>query len=191
MIKKLSKYFNEIFISTGATYDDEIASTGDYLNSINKEFTFLHCVTIYPTPLNLMNLTRMDFIKKWTNQYGLSDHSLTSADGVKAAIAAVYLGANVIERHFTILAENETRDGPVSIRKNHITEILDFSKLSKSEQKYYIEENIPEYQSMLGQMLRKLSKEEELNRNYYRGRFCNKIKGKTYFNWEEEVLSVL
>ncbi len=184
LIKELCKYFDELIVSTGASYDNEIEETAGYLNSIQKNFTFLHCVTIYPTPLDQMNLSRMDYLRKFTDQVGLSDHSLVSRDGVKAALAAIYLGATALERHFTILSPEETKDGKVSIDKTDLEEIVSFSNLSKPDQKSYIGEHIPEFDSMIGKQKRDLSDEELLNRAYYRGRFCNKVNGKQLFNWE-------
>ncbi len=186
MIRVLADNFNELIISTGATYDYEIENTANYLNSVNKKFTFLHCVTIYPTPLEYMNLKRMEYLKRFAPSVGLSEHSLVSIDGIKASVAAIYLGADAIERHFTVLPEEETRDGKFSISKKHLQELVYFSKLSKNDQKEYIFKNIPEFEKMLGSEKRELTKVELLNRDYYRGRFCNKIKGNQIFNWEYE-----
>lgn len=188
LIKALSTCFEELIISTGATYDHEIETTANYLNTINKKFSFLHCVTIYPTPLNFMNLNRIKYLKRFTNSVGLSEHSLVSRDGVKASLAGIYLGADLIERHFTVLSEDKTRDGKVSIRKEHLNELVAFSRLSKDEQRKHVNDHIPEFDSMLGKETRDLSHEEILNRAYYRGRFCNKIDGKQVFNWEEGAL---
>ena len=105
---------------------------------------------------------------------------------MKASVAAIYLGADTVERHFTVLPEGETKDGKVSIGKKHLQEIVFFSKLSKNEQKEYIFKNVPEFEKMLGYESRELTKAELLNRDYYRGRFCNKIGGKQVFNWEYE-----
>jgi N,N'-diacetyllegionaminate synthase len=184
LIKVLAENFNELVISTGATYDYEIENTANYLNSINKKYSFLHCVTIYPTPLESMNLKRMNYLKNFTPSVGLSDHSLIAKDGIKASIAAIYLGAEVIERHFTVLPENETKDGKVSIRKEHIKELVYFSGLPEHDRLKYIKKNIPEFKIMIGNEKRELTKEELLNRDYYRGRFCNKVNGICKFNWE-------
>jgi N,N'-diacetyllegionaminate synthase len=184
LIKELSNHFEELIISTGATYDYEIENAANYLNNINKKFSFLHCVTIYPTPLEYMNLKRMEYLRKFTDSVGLSEHSLVERDGVKASIAAIYLGADVIERHFTILPADSTKDGKVSIRSEHIKELINFSNLSKKEQEQYISKNIPEFEILKGKEKRDLSGEEILNRNYFRGRFCNKINNKQVFNWE-------
>jgi len=184
LIERLSRHFDELIISTGATTDEEIGATAGYLNGIGKTFTFLHCVTLYPTPLEMMNLRRIDYLRRFTPSVGLSDHSLVSRDGVKAALAAIYLGASTLERHFTVLPDDQTRDGRVSIRKQHLRELVEFAKLGKEEQKQLIDYQIPEFQAMLGIANRELSAEELLNRAYYRGRFCNKVNGDQVFNWD-------
>lgn len=185
LIKACAQAFDELIISTGASYDEEIAKTADYLNGIKKHFSFLHCVTIYPTPLDQLHLNRMKFLGQYTASVGLSEHTQTSRDGVKACIAAIYAGATLVERHFTVLPPDQSRDGKVSIATEHLREIVAFCRLSPNEQQQYIIEKIPEYPVMLGQKTRPLSHDELLNRAYYRGRFCNKVDGKQVFNWEE------
>jgi len=191
LIEALAMHFDEIIVSTGATLDDEIEATAAYLNGKRKNFSLLHCVTIYPTPLSEMHLARLDFLRGHCRSVGLSDHSHVAKDGVKAALAAVYMGAQVIERHFTILPAEETRDGPVSIRKEHLRTIADFGSLPKSDQKLFLDQAVPELSSLIGKRTRSLSREEMLNRDYYRGRFCNKVAGQQIYNWENEARSVL
>ena len=185
LIRELAAAFEKLIISTGATYDSEIEQTASYLNSIRKPFSFLHCVTIYPTPLSEMHLERMKFLRKFTSEVGLSDHSLVERDGVKSSIIAIFEGAEYIERHFTILEKDQTKDGPVSIQPGHLKELTDFVKLSRSDQKQYITENIPEYAVALGQERRELTPAELLNRSYYRGRFATKVGDRTIYNWED------
>ncbi len=182
-LKALKKIFKRLYISTGATYDEEIKQTAEFLK--DARFTFLHCVTIYPTPLNEAHLRRMDWLRQFTPSVGFSDHSLVERDGIKASLAAIYHGADVIERHFTILGPKDTKDGPVSIGPDHIRALVKFAKFSKEDQKQYIEEKIPEFDQMLGNQTRDLSRAEKLNRDYYRGRFAMKVNGKDIYNWEE------
>jgi sialic acid synthase SpsE len=184
MIKELAKHFDELIISTGATYNEEIEATAKYLKSINKKFSFLHCVTIYPTPLEQAHLKRMDYLRTFTPEVGFSDHTRVSTDGIKASLAALYCGADIIERHFTILASDQTKDGPVSINPVQLKELVDFSKLEKNDQLNWLNKNIPEWKIMLGSEQRDLSHEELLNRSYYRGRFASHRDGKTIYNWE-------
>lgn len=185
LIKSLCSNFEELIVSTGATHDEEIEATASYMSSTCKSFSLLHCVTIYPTPLDKMHLRRMGFLRKYARNIGLSEHTAVAEHGVKASLAGIYLGASAIERHFTVLPENETRDGRVSIRKEHIKAMFEFAARPKEDQAEILEREVPEFPKMLGEETRELSREELLNRDYYRGRFCNHIEGKQVYNWEE------
>ena len=57
MLKELKSNFNNIIVSTGATYDHEIKYASKILKI--KKFALLHCVSIYPTPLKELNLRRI------------------------------------------------------------------------------------------------------------------------------------
>ena len=94
----------------------------------------MHCITIYPTPLNQLNLNRMNWLKKFTKNIGFSDHTLVEKYDIKASKIALAMGAKIIERHFTILEKDKTKDGPVSINEKQLAELVHFSKLKKSEQ---------------------------------------------------------
>lgn len=187
LIDALSDHFEELIISTGATYDEEIESSAKLLKSKNAKFTFLHCVTLYPTPLEEMHLNRLNFLRNFTESVGLSNHSLTSRDGIKADLVAIHLGADAIERHFTVLPPEQTRDGPVSITKAHLKEIVEFAKLSPTLQSDFLAEQLPDFSALLGEENRVLTQSELQNRKYYRGRFCNKVGDEDVFNWEEDA----
>ena len=58
LIKDLKKIL-KFYISTGSTFDYEIKKTAEILK--DKNFIFLHCVTIYPTPLKQINFLRLNF----------------------------------------------------------------------------------------------------------------------------------
>lgn len=183
----LAQKFKRLIVSTGASYDAEIESAAAVLKKHGAEFAFLHCVTLYPTPLSELHLNRMNYLRSLTPHVGLSSHPLTVRDGVKPDLAAIYLGAAYVERHFTVLDPDKSRDGPVSIRPEHLREIVQFSKLTKEDQKQYIAEHVPEFGSMLGLERRPLSDAELLNRDYYRGRFATHVNGKPLYNWEEST----
>ena len=76
LIRDLVSSSKKLYISTGASYDEEVTRTADYLSKVGHEFAFLHCVTIYPTPLDYLNLARMEWLRQHTVDVGLSDHSL-------------------------------------------------------------------------------------------------------------------
>ena len=105
LIDYVQKTGKPIIISTGMATLEEIKETYDFIE--NKEnLIVLHCITGYPTSFDEANL---NFIK--TLQYeldspiGFSDHS----QGIELPIAAVALGACVVEKHFTI---DKTLEGP-------------------------------------------------------------------------------
>ena len=194
LLRELSSKFDKIFISTGATYDSEIQHAARVLLDSNVDYTFLHCVTIYPTPISSMNINRLSWLKQYSKEVGFSDHSSVAIDGVLASLVAIFKGANVIERHFTVLDENETKDGPVSITPFHLREIIEFDALSKNDQLLYLNDKYPGWESALGRETRELTHEELLNRSYYRGRFAslssqeNRQTFTMIDNWEETPL---
>ena len=182
LINDLKNKFNHIYVSTGATHDSEIETTADILRDQN--FSFLHCVTIYPTPVEKLNLNRIDYLRQFTDSVGFSDHTRPSQHGINPDIVALWKDADVIERHFTILDSSQTKDGPVSVNPEQLKNIVDYSKYNHDELSKLVK-NIPDYDKMLGSKTHSLSEEELLNRDYYRGRFASKINGKTIYNWEE------
>jgi len=188
MLRELAILFEEIVVSTGATFDDEVLQAASILK--DKPFAFLHCVTLYPTPLEQMHLQRMQWLRSLAPRVGFSDHSLVARDGLIAAKAALTVGADIIERHFTILGPTESRDGPVSITPQHLAELASFAALDPIERIQHMDADHPGWKVMLGQQRRMLSDQELLNRDYYRGRFASprpesKLGTRMIFNWEE------
>jgi sialic acid synthase SpsE len=191
LLKDLSIKFDEIIVSTGATYDDEVIHAAKILKDTN--FSMLHCVTLYPTPLEQMHMARMDWLRTLTPSVGYSDHSLVSDTGLLASKAALALGADIIERHFTLLSASDTRDGPVSINKTQLQDLSNFSKLSLDDRLSKMDTDYPDWRIVIGQKNRTLTNEELLNRDYYRGRFASPrsdtINGSRMINnWEEVPL---
>jgi N,N'-diacetyllegionaminate synthase len=184
LLVDIKDQFKKIFVSTGASFDEEIEAAANILNG--TDFSFLHCVTMYPTPLNEFNLARMEYLQKYTKETGWSDHSLIERDGILGTLAAIYYGANIIERHFTILPRNKTKDGPVSVDVTHVKELKEFSLLSGDDKKQKLEEKFKNFYITLGQVDRQLSEVELLNRDYFKGRFASRLpNGEFLFNWEE------
>jgi len=186
LIRDLSKRFKELIISTGATFDDEIEKSVKILKENKTKFTLLHCITLYPTPLNFLNLARIKFLEKFTNSVGYSDHSLSTNNKKNlASLCSIYFGAKYIERHIRIYDHDKSKDGKVSILPEEIIEILEFSRLNKNDQKKYLNEKFKINPSnYYGKQKRELTHEELLNRDYYKGRFCAKSFRDVY-NWEE------
>ena len=101
-IRKIASYGEDVIMSTGMCEMMDIRNAMDVLlrYGIRKEqITLLHCNTQYPTPYQDVNLNAMASIKhEFDIQVGYSDHTT----GIEVPIAAVALGAKVIEKHFTI-----------------------------------------------------------------------------------------
>lgn len=91
-----------VIMSTGMCGLHEIASALDVLTKGGlgiDEITLLHCNTEYPTPMQDVNLKVMETLRsEFGTRVGYSDHTR----GIEVAIAAVALGAEVIEKHFTL-----------------------------------------------------------------------------------------
>lgn len=190
-LRELAHHFGYLIISTGATYDDEIKQATELLRGLGKEFSFLHCVTSYPNELSSCHLNRMGWLRRFTSKVGWSDHTLVARDGIIAAKAAIFLGADYVERHFTILTADKSKDGPVSITPALLKELSDFRRLSKKEQRANLAKTLngamPNWEKKLcGVETREMTHTELLNRAYYRGRFASVLhNGKHLFNWEE------
>ncbi len=184
LIEQLGKTKKNLIISTGGTYLREIRETARILRKMSKKFTFLHCISIYPTPLNEANLSRISLLKKITPSVGISDHSSPEKNGNHLSLAAILYGANTIERHFTILKKDETRDGIVSVNFNQLKSLVIQAKKNIKEIKRNFNKKKDLLKTMHGNPLRELSEIELLNRDYYKGRFAMRdIKGNTIFNW--------
>jgi N,N'-diacetyllegionaminate synthase len=106
---KIAQLNKEVILSTGMSDLGEIEDALDViiLNGTKREnITVLQCNTEYPTPYEDVNLNAMATIKKaFDVKVGFSDHT----SGIEIPIAAVTLGAEVIEKHFTL---DKKMDGP-------------------------------------------------------------------------------
>ncbi|MEK9147981.1 MAG: N-acetylneuraminate synthase family protein, partial [Patescibacteria group bacterium] len=171
--------------STGGTFDDEIKQAAEILRSSAKPYALLHCVTSYPNTLAMANLARIRWLKQFAPETGWSDHTLVERDGIKAAKVAIMLGADYVERHFTVLPSEETKDGPVSITPQLLADLKAFSRLSGEEQREAVKQDIPEWPIMIGASERELIHTEMLNRDYYRGRFASRVGEEWVYNWED------
>ena len=180
LLQEVATNFKNVYISTGATLDEEISTASKIFT--RDQASFLHCVTIYPTPLDQLHLNRMKWLKQFSNQVGFSDHTAPASTDLRASKLAITLGADVLERHFTILEPHETRDGAVSITPKQMHELREFSFLSVDERKAKLDHEWPEWTIGLGQEIRPLSPTELLNRDYYAGRVAAWIAGEQISN---------
>ena len=123
-LKSISKLNKQIILSTGMSTLKEIKKAIKILTSgpINKKnITVLHCNTEYPTPIKDVNLNAMLTIKNALKvDVGYSDHTL----GTDIPIAAVALGARVIEKHFTLDRNLIGPDHKASLEPNELIQMV-------------------------------------------------------------------
>ena len=99
LLRRATESGQRLILSTGGATLEEIDRTYAYLQKRQASFSILHCVIEYPAPFEHLNLRTIPFL---SNRYdcpvGYSDHSL----GIEAALGAIALGADIIEKHFTL-----------------------------------------------------------------------------------------
>ena len=190
LIKEISeRSFQHIVVSTGATFNEEIKKTNKILKHAYKKHTLLHCVSIYPTGIEDANLSRINYLKRISKNVGLSDHSNPEISKNLIPAVGLYVGVDLIEKHFTILAKDKTKDGPVSANPTQLKELTNLAKANEKKLKSYIDELVDDYEILLGMENRDMTMTELLNRDYYQGRFASKDKKGNYvFNWSEDKL---
>tara|TARA_R100000655_G_scaffold9940_2_gene24403 strand:+ start:774 stop:1784 length:1011 start_codon:yes stop_codon:yes gene_type:complete len=101
-LRKIASFGKPVVMSTGMANFDEVKDAFKILIDAGlkkDEISIVHCNTEYPTPMEDVNLKAMNYIGNELNvKFGYSDHTL----GIEVPIAAVALGATVIEKHFTL-----------------------------------------------------------------------------------------
>lgn len=121
-LERVAKLKKPIIMSTGMS---EISEVKDALDVLYKngatDVTILHCNTEYPTPLEDANVKAMlDLQKNFGTKIGYSDHTL----GLEAPLAAVSLGATVIEKHFTLDKNMEGPDHGASMNPEELCALV-------------------------------------------------------------------
>ena len=109
-----------VILSSGMSTMDEIGDALKILESAGlsrSQITVLHCTTEYPTPMVAVNLRALNSINKTFGVVvGYSDHTV----GIEVSIAAVALGASVIEKHFTLDRSLPGPDHKASLEPNEL-----------------------------------------------------------------------
>lgn len=120
---KIAKLGKPVILSTGmSTMSDIKAAVSILKENGSGEVTVLHCTTEYPTPYKDVNLKAMNTIRKEFNvPVGYSDHT----KGIEIPIAAVAMGATVIEKHFTLDRNMDGPDHKASLEPNELKSMVD------------------------------------------------------------------
>lgn len=123
LLRKIASTGKPVIISTGAATLGEIEYSLDVLTQAGaKDIAILHCSSIYPTPPEHTNLRAMQTMQNVFPEFiiGYSDHTL----GVTIPIAAVALGAKIIEKHFMLDDGVPTVDGMFSLNPAELKQMV-------------------------------------------------------------------
>jgi len=119
---EIAKAGGNLVMSTGMCEIEEIKAALDVLNVHGAgEITLLHCNTEYPTPYGDVNLRAMETMRcAFSCPVGYSDHT----PGIEVPIAAVALGAVIIEKHFTLDRNMEGPDHKASLEPDELATMV-------------------------------------------------------------------
>lgn len=123
-LREAAKSNRRVILSTGMCTMDEVKAAVEVLNKYSKkdlcesgDLVLLHCNTQYPTPYTDVNLRAMKTLaEEFKCRVGYSDHTL----GVEIPVAAVAMGATVIEKHFTLDKNMEGPDHKASLEPDEL-----------------------------------------------------------------------
>lgn len=123
-LKKIASYKKPIILSTGMCNMSDINSALRILTNHGidkKDISILHCNTQYPTPMEHVNLNAMLTIQRELEvNVGYSDHTL----GIEIPIAAVSMGAKIIEKHFTLDNNMPGPDHKASLNPDELIQMV-------------------------------------------------------------------
>jgi len=126
LVEHIASLKKPVILSTGMNNLDSIGVSVEILRSYKTPYALLHCVSMYPTPYEKVQLGAIHDI---SNRFpeailGLSDHSLKSY----TCYAAIALGASILEKHFTSSKEWPGPDIPISIDSVELRDLIEGSK---------------------------------------------------------------
>ena len=121
LIRRAARSGKPLIISTGMTRPEEIAEAVDSARSAGVDVALLHCVSTYPARFEDANLRMIPRLAEdFDCVAGLSDHT----PGVAAAVAAVALGACIIEKHFTLARADGGPDSAFSLEPLELAQLV-------------------------------------------------------------------
>jgi N-acetylneuraminate synthase/N,N'-diacetyllegionaminate synthase len=122
-LRAIGKKRLPVILSTGMSTLGEVEKAIQELRGAGApEISLLHCTTNYPCPMDEVNLNAMLTMREaFKTRVGYSDHT----SGIEIAIAAVALGANIIEKHFTLSRQMPGPDHVASLEPQEIAEMVE------------------------------------------------------------------
>lgn len=121
MLEGLAKTGKPLICSTGMSTEAEIKGSIELLRHLGQSFALLHCNSTYPTPFKDVNLSYLSHLKELAGTVvGYSGHER----GFAVPLAAVALGARIIEKHFTVDRGMQGNDHKVSLLPDEFSEMV-------------------------------------------------------------------
>jgi len=146
LLDRLANTGKPLILSTGMSTSEEVEISVAFLNKRASNFVLLHCNSTYPAPLHDINLKWMPSLRQIHPMVGYSGHER----GISVSLAAVALGACIIERHFTLDRSMEGPDHAASLTQTEFARMV---------------EGIREIEQAFGEgKVRQLSQGEMINR---------------------------
>ena len=121
LVEHIAKFGKPVILSTGMNTLSSIKVAVNILKKYSIPHIILHCVSVYPTLYNKVNLGAIDILRKaFKNDVGISDHSI----GNFISFAAVALGVCIVEKHFTFSKSWIGPDVSISINPLELSELI-------------------------------------------------------------------
>lgn len=121
LLKHIAKIGKPMIISTGMSTIEEIKDSIEFVKMYNDQIAVLQCTSTYPCAYENVNLNVIKILKnRFDVIVGLSDHS----EGIYTSLAAVALGADIIEKHFTVDRNMPGPDQKASIEPHELIELV-------------------------------------------------------------------
>ena len=122
LVRHIAGFGRPVVLSTGMNDLDSVRPSVEILRNASVPFALLHCTSIYPTPYNKVRLGGITDLKTTFPDavVGLSDHTL----GNYTCLAAVALGARILERHFTSDKSWPGPDVPISMDPSELRDLV-------------------------------------------------------------------
>ena len=121
LLEEIIKKNKPIILSTGMANQLEVEKVINWIKSRGyDQIMVMHCVSQYPAQIEDVNLKSITALKEYNMPVGFSDHTL----GIYASIAAVAMGSNIIEKHFTISRSMDGPDHSYSLEPSELKEMV-------------------------------------------------------------------
>lgn len=121
LLERIAQTGKPVLVSTGMSTEEEIRAAIDFLNNKQVSYALLHCVSCYPAPADEINLNVMRKLMEWSGRpVGYSGHET----GIAISVAAVGMGACILERHLTLSRNMRGPDHAASLEPAEFHELV-------------------------------------------------------------------